>query len=142
MLQGRELLETWLERVWSNEDQSAIDELFHPEGDVAGLGQPDLVGPEEFKKFQSSLCKLLANIEISIIKYIESDTWSSALCTLNAVSRRNGDPIYISGTIFVRIENGQIQEAYNNFDFMSMWEQLGLLPPDSFGQGLNGKKLI
>ncbi|HEX8177354.1 MAG TPA: ester cyclase [Pyrinomonadaceae bacterium] len=32
-----------------------------------------------------------------------------------------------SGMTIVRVENGKIAEAWNNFDFMSMFRQLGAL---------------
>lgn len=142
MREGRELLENWFKRVWREEDQSAIDELFPSTGKAEGLGQQTLVGPDDFKIFHNSICKLLSDIDISIDKYIEEGNWSSALCTMRAVSRKNGEAIAISGNVFVRFENGQIQEAYNNFDFINMWSQLGFLPADSFEQGLNGKKVV
>ena len=142
MREGREFLETWFKRVWGDEDQSAIDELFPSTGKAEGLGQQTLVGPEDFKIFHNSICELLSAIDISIDKYIEEGSWSSALCTMRAVSKENGEAVTISGNVFVRLENGQIQEGYNNFDFMSMWSQLGFLPADCFEQGLNGEKVV
>ncbi len=39
-----------------------------------------------------------------------------------------------------RIEEGMLREAYNHFDFIGLWEQLGYLPQNSFEQGLSGNK--
>ncbi len=39
-----------------------------------------------------------------------------------------------------RIEEGMLREAYNHFDFIGLWEQLGYLPQNSFEQGLGGNK--
>jgi len=71
VVKKREFIETWFRRVWRDEDQSAIDEIFPLPGKAEGLGQQTLVGPEDFKKFHTSLCGLLSDIDISIDKYIE-----------------------------------------------------------------------
>ena len=142
MLKGRELLETWFKRVWSDEDQSAIDELLCTETEVSGLGLSAIVGPEEFKTFHTLLLKQLSNVNISIDKYIEQGAWGSALCTLTAVSKTNEKTVNISGSAMVRIGGGKIQVAYNHFDFLSMWAQMGLLPSDSFEKALNGQKVV
>jgi predicted ester cyclase len=44
-----------------------------------------------------------------------------------AVARK---PVHITGMVFVRIKNGQIIEAWNNFDFLGLYQQLGVPPPD------------
>jgi predicted ester cyclase len=37
-------------------------------------------------------------------------------------------PVEITGMVIVRIENGKIVEAWNNFDFMTLYTQVGLVP--------------
>ena len=36
-------------------------------------------------------------------------------------------PVEFTGMTIVRIENGKIVEAWNNFDFMTMYKQIGRL---------------
>jgi hypothetical protein len=36
----------------------------------------------------------------------------------------------------IRIANGKIQEGYDFWDFIGLFEQLGLLPPDTFATAL------
>jgi len=36
-------------------------------------------------------------------------------------------PVEFTGMTFVRIHNGKIVEAWNNFDFMTMYKQVGHL---------------
>jgi predicted ester cyclase len=38
-----------------------------------------------------------------------------------------GAPVGFTGIAIVRIENGKIVEAWNNFDFMNLHKQVGLL---------------
>ena len=141
MKESQEVLKTWFHRVWTEEDQSAIDDIFPATGEARGLGAQSLVGPEDFKQFQSALCALVSDIHISIDKCIEEDGWTCALCTFSAVSRSDGSQITITGTVFGRIAGGKILEAYNHFDFLGLWCQLGYLPPNSFEKGLQGEKI-
>ena len=141
MKNGKEIIQTWFQRVWSEEDQLAIDEMYAG-GKIRGLGSQTVLGQEEFKQFHNALCALLSDIVITVDKCIEDDGWASALCTLNAKSKSSGDTVNISGNVWFRIEDGKIQEAYNHFDFIGLWGQLGYLPIDSFEQGLQGNKIV
>ena len=39
-----------------------------------------------------------------------------------------GKPVHFGGMCIGRFENGQIREGWNCFDFMTMYQQLGVLP--------------
>lgn len=141
-MSGITVLKTWFKKVWNEEKADAIVDMFELDGEAKGLGRQPLIGPKEFREFHKALCALLSNIEISIDKSIEDEGWTSALCTLSAVSRKDNKQVTISGSVFARIEDGKIQEGYNNWDFLSLWEQLDYLPKDSFDKGLSGNKIV
>lgn len=142
MSEARDVLETWFRRVWKEEDPTAIDDLFVPDGQARGLGANVLIGPAGFKQFQSALLVLLSNIVITIDKFIEFDDWSSVVCSLNARDRRTGKPVTITGSVMVRIVDGKITEGYNHWDFLGLFSQLGLLPAGSFERALAGAKVV
>src|SRR5690242_15720413 len=142
MSTSREVMETWFYRVWTCQDTAAIDELFIPDGEARGLGANVLIGPEEFKQFHSALCELLSDFVITIDKSMELDDWISAICTLRARAKESGAEIEITGSLTVRIVEGKITEAYNFWDFLGLFGQLGLLPQDSFEQALSGNRII
>jgi len=141
MSEARDVMETWFRRVWKEEDPVAIDDLFVPDGKARGLGANVLIGPAGFRQFQSDLLALLSNVVITIDKLIESDDWSSMVCSLNANDRRTGKPVMITGSVMVRIRNGNITEAYNHWDFLGLFGQLELLPAGSFEKALSGAKI-
>ena len=142
MSTSREVMETWFRRVWTEEDSTAIEELFVPDGQCRGLGANVLIGPQGFKQFHSALLGRLSNCAITIDKSIESEDWISAVCTLRAKSRQSGAPIEMSGSVMVRIADGKLTEAYNHWDFLGLFSQLGLLPKDAFERALGGQKII
>lgn len=130
----RQVMETWFREVWGNKDEQVIDRIFPENGEATGLRSQSLVGPAEFKKFHAAMCALLDQIDIVIDHSIEEGDWISNLITIHAVSHISGKPVRISGNTYSRIdvENGWILEGYNNIDFMSLWNQMGFLPPDIF----------
>jgi hypothetical protein len=142
MSTSREVMETWFHRVWTEEDSNAIDELFVVDGHARGLGANVLIGPQGFKQFHSALRALLSDFKITIDRSVESEDWISAVCTLRAKSRQSGKPIEFTGSVMIRIADGTLREAYNHWDFLSMFCQLGLLPAGTFEKGLGGEKVV
>lgn len=136
-----EVMETWFQRVWSEEDESAIDEMFVPDGEARGLGANILVGPDGFKQFHSAICAMCSDIKITIDKSIEEGDWISCICTFTAKATRTGQPITATGAVMVRIGDGKLLEAYNHWDFFSIYEPVGLLPENTFGRALIGEKI-
>ena len=142
MSTSREVMETWFRRVWNEEDSNAIEELFIPDGHARGLGANVLIGPQGFKQFHTALCKLLSDFVITIDRSVESGEWISTVCTLRAKAQRSGAPIEFTGSVMVRIADGKLTEAYNHWDFLSLFCQLGLLPAGTFEKALGGEKVI
>lgn len=142
MTTSRDFLETWFRRVWTEEDGAAIEELFIPDGEARGLGSNPLIGPEGFKQFHSALCALLSDFVITIDKSIESGEWISAVCTMRAKVQQSGAPVEVTGSVMGRIVDGKIAEAYNHWDFLGLFAQMGLLPRDSIEKALGGEKII
>ena len=70
--------------VWAEEDTTAIDEMFVPNGEARGLGANTLIGPAGFKRFHSALCAQLSNIIITVDKSVEVGEWISVVSTLRA----------------------------------------------------------
>lgn len=131
-------LRTWARRVWVERDEAAIDAMLVPGTAAHGLGSQTLVGPAEFKQFHAALCGLLRDTELVVDHHIEADGWLAALCTFKGTAP-DGRAVAITGTIYGRIADGKILEAYNHFDFLGLFTQLGLLPPDVLVRCLAGK---
>ena len=139
---SREVMETWFRRVWTEQDGAAIDELFIPDGEARGLGANVLIGPAGFKQFHSALSGLLCNFVITIDRSVESGDWIAVVCTLRAESQRSGAQVEMTGSVMVRIADGKLTEAYNHWDFLGLFCQLGLLPAGAFDTALGGEKII
>jgi hypothetical protein len=146
-----DILKTWFQRVWSEEDEAAIDEMFVKDGRAVGLGaqtriggsdfrEHEMLGPDEFKGFQRALLGLVRDVKINITHHMTCDEWLCALCVFEGVSRETGEPIKMTGTVYGRFSDDQIIEAFNHFDFLSLFQQLGSLDAGTFDRCLAGKQ--
>ncbi|MHA6266673.1 nuclear transport factor 2 family protein [uncultured Aliiroseovarius sp.] len=135
-----ELLNEWYDRIWVRQDLEAINLLFTP--DTEAMGMMDFaVGPEDFRVLAEAI---LAQIDVTGVQFeraIEMGDWAWATFTAQAVALRDRSPIAVSGQIMARVTDGRIVEAYNQVDFLSLFEQLGYLPKDSLALCLSGEGL-
>ena len=135
------LIRRWFEEVWNKGREEAIDELFDEKGVAHGLadetGEP-LRGTAGFKPFFRRFREAFPEIEVVVEDTVSEGDKVAARCTVRG--RHRGDtlgfkatdsPVEFDGICIVRIREGKIIEAWNNFDFMSMFQQLGALRLDA-----------
>ena len=139
----------WFEEVWNQRREEVIDELFVREGQGYGLetsqslsedtdNSDSIKGPEEFKGFFKSYTSAFPDIKNRVL-----DTFSAAdkiivRCVITGTHTGEGleipptnRKVEFTGMCIVRVEDGKIREAWNNFDFLTMYQQLGVLKPIS-----------
>lgn len=141
MSQKTELLEQWFKRVWIEADLDAVDEFFSTQAEANGL-LPDMrLGPQDYRDFVPMVLALVEDVEIDLVVSTESDDWVQSLYKVSARSVSNSAPVTVLGQVTVRVADGHFTEAYNCFDFMGFFEQLGQLPEQSLAICLTGGTL-
>jgi steroid delta-isomerase-like uncharacterized protein len=129
--ENKAIVRRWFDEVWNQGRVEAIDELFAQDGVAHGLGE-DLHGPGGFKPFQAAFRAAFPDLRIEIHRLVsEGDLvaydWSASGTHhghLMGVAP-TGRSARIGGMSIVRIRNGQIAEAWNVFDQLGLFEQLG-----------------
>ena len=134
---NKALVRRWFEEVWTKGRADAIDEMFAADGIAHGLsdeaGNP-LRGPAQFKPFHEIFRGAFPNIEVVVEDMIAEGDKVAARCSVRA--KHTGDhlgvvasnaPVDFTGISIVRIKDGKIVEAWNNFDFMRMNKQIGAI---------------
>lgn len=137
-MQHRQLLADWFETVWVNGDFEAVDRYFAPEAHADGLMPGMELRPEDFKILVQALLNLIGDPKIRIIFSMEHGDWLSALIEVSCVSAINAEKLAFNGQVMMRVRDGKIVEAYNHFDLVSLFQQLGMLPPDAMEMFLAG----
>lgn len=131
------LIHRWFEEVWNKGREEAIDEMFAEDGIANGLSDPQgnpVRGPEGFKVLHRAFREAFPNIQITVEDTVTEGDKIAARCTVRATHEGAGlgvaptnQPIEFTGLTIVRLRDGKIVEAWNEFDFMKMYSQVGAL---------------
>ncbi len=136
-----ELLQRWFDEVWFRGNLDAIDEMFVPASEAKGILPEMEMGPREFRELVEVMREHVGDIKVTMHKSIESGDWLAALVQAHMVRTDNGAPIDMTGQVIARFAGDKIVEAYNQFDMISLFEQLGQLPPDTLPICMTGQVL-
>lgn len=134
---NKALLRRWFDEVWNKGRAEAIDEMFAEGGIAHGLSEiPEspLKGPNGFKPFHSTFRGAFPDIEVVVEDMIAEGDKVVARCSVRGTHSgehlgiaASSAPVDFTGIAIVRIEDGKIVEAWNNFDFMRMNRQVGII---------------
>ncbi|SFI74155.1 nuclear transport factor 2 family protein [Celeribacter neptunius] len=138
---GLELLEAWYEKVWVQADIEAVAEFFDVEALASGIMTDFAAHLEDMQALVPAVLQAVREVSVSFEDSMEQDDRVWARVTLHAKKAHDMTPIHIPGQVMIRIKNGKIVEAHNNFDFISYFEQMGNLPQDSIALMLAGEVL-
>ena len=137
MAEYETFIHRWFEEVWNQRSEDAIDEMFAENGVANGLNDAEgnaLRGPESFKTLHRAFLSAYPDLKITVEDTISEGDKIAARCTIRATHTGEGlgvlptdQPVAFTGLTFVKIKDGKIVEAWNEFDFMKMYSQVGAL---------------
>ncbi len=136
-----ELLKAWYSEVWEQGNTDAIDQYFLPDTMAEGLIPEMQVGADDFRDLVTAFRHLLGDIRVELPKIIEENDWLSAILHVHTSRADTGAAVEVSGQVMARFKDGKMVEAYNQFDFVSFFEQLGQLPQDTLPVCMTGQRL-
>lgn len=135
-----ELIHRWFDQVWNARNADAIDEMFAENGVANGLKDSEgrtIIGPKGYKPFHAAFLSAFPDMKVIIEDTVTEGDKVAVRCRVNATHCGEGigvtpcnTPVEFTFMSIVRIENGKIAEAWNNIDFMDMYQQLGALTLD------------
>jgi len=132
------LLKTWFEEVWNKGRESAIDELADPDMVAHGLvdarGEP-ISGVAKFKDFWRQFRETFPDIHIDVQEALGDNDKEIVRCVVRATHKGDGigiaathKPVKFTGTVIARVKDGRLVEAWDNWDFLGLYQQLGAVP--------------
>ena len=128
------VLRAWFDEVWNQGREETIDRLFAADGLAHGLpGDGVLQGPAAFKPFFRNFRGAFPNIRIDVVRTVTEGETVAAHCrvvgthTGETMGKATGKRTEFWGMCIARVRDGQIVEAWNTFDFMALYQQLGFL---------------
>jgi steroid delta-isomerase-like uncharacterized protein len=127
----------WFEEVWNKKREDAIDEMFAADGVAHGLADAEghaIRGPEGFKTLHRAFLSAYPDLKITVEDTVIEGDKIAARCTVTGSHEGHGigvpptnQPVEFTGMTIVRVKDGKIAEAWNEFNFMKMYEQIGAL---------------
>lgn len=131
----------WFQRVWIDGDLDAIGGFFAPRSVARGLMTGLDMQPDEFREIIPAIMSLISTPVIRVVRHCETDDWLWALVTVEAKAARSLAPVQFSGQIMTRFSDGKIAEAFNQFDMIALFEQIGAMPAETVALCLSGEQL-
>ena len=133
----REFMQRWFEEVWNNQNEAAVDEMFAEDGVGHGLAGEPILGPENFKTYHRALVAAFPDLKVQVEDTIVEGDKIAVRCRVTGSHQGEGigiaatnQPVDFTGMVIVRIKDGKIAEAWNEFNFMEMYKQVGALTLD------------
>ena len=124
----------WYEEVWNQGRESAIDELAAPDVIAHGLKDADgneVVGTEAFKVMFRAFRSALPDMHVEVQALIQQGDLSAARLVVTATHTgeglgiaATGKRVTFTGMAMGREKDGKLVEAWNNFDFATMYQQM------------------
>ncbi len=136
-----DILRDWYTRVWENGDLAAIEDMFHPDTAADGLVPGLALGVDEFKFLVATIQELIEPPRIVIEKTVEQGDWLAGFASMHTRSIDLRHDLKVGGMVMARFDGPVIVEAYNSFDFITFFEQLGLLPDNTVALCLSGERI-
>ena len=124
----------WFHEVWNRDDENAIEKLMAADALAHGiLSEDGPKGAEGFKQFFKNFRSQFQNVPIDVEDVICQDDVEVARTTVYAMDTASGKKVSFSGLCMARIKNDQIAEAWNHYDFLDLYMQLGqkLVPAEA-----------
>jgi steroid delta-isomerase-like uncharacterized protein len=111
--------------------------MFDENGIAHGLSDDPakpIKGPHDFRPFYETFRNAFPNLKVVVEDTVAEGDKVVARCSVRG--KHEGEflgrsatqaPVEFTGITIVRIHKGKIVEAWNNFDFMTMYKQVGHL---------------
>jgi predicted ester cyclase len=127
MSEGERLIRRWFEEVWNKNRLEAIDEMLAEGYETQGLRHAVGEEPtsiESMKQFRRGFSEQFPELRIDVEDVVADGHRAAARCSVEVVQPGTGKKARFSGMCFVHLKDGKIVQAWNNFDFASMRQQL------------------
>jgi predicted ester cyclase len=135
------VLRAWFDGVWNRADESTIDRLMHADTLIHGLPTPDgrpIRGPHNFRPFYQQFRAAFPDVAIEILHVITQGSLAVAHLRVTGTQKGTLDPcpptgrkVTFEGFAMCEVDGDRVNAAWNCFDFLGMYRQLGaeISPP-------------
>lgn len=121
-LDNRRIVSRWFDEVWNQGRRETIYELYGANC-VLHDGKATYRGPDQFCRFYDLLRTQFNKISIKPIIDLAEGNLVSTHFGVECTHTSTGRPVKFTATVVIRIENGQLAEAWQNWDAAAVMQQ-------------------
>ena len=130
----KEVATAWFDSVWNEKDPAAIDRYLAADAKMHGLGTAPMP-IADFKQLHRTFCEAFPDIRVEVVRTVAEGDMVVALChvtgthcgaSLGCAATQNRIDMWGMG--MARVAGDRIVEGWNAWDFMSLYQQVGMLP--------------
>lgn len=133
--ENKALMRRWFEEVWNQGRADAIDEMLAPDAVCHGLSADaarPLTGPADFRPFHEVFRGAFPDTTVTVEDVIAEGDKVVARCSVRGkhagdhlgVAATNAE-VEFTGIGIGRVKDGKFAETWNNFDFLTLNQQIG-----------------
>jgi hypothetical protein len=124
------VIHRFMDEVWNQGRETAIDELYVPGGVAEGLGEAYRFGPEAFKLFHRLINGTCEEIRVEILDIIAVGDKVAFRASMDMTHKASRKKVHLEGQGFGTVANSKLVEAWNSWNFLDLIVQLGAVPED------------
>ncbi|MCD9146738.1 nuclear transport factor 2 family protein [Pseudophaeobacter flagellatus] len=137
----RDMIARWFTVIWEDRNLAELDSFLAPsvQEDDMLIGQ--LAPRRDIPLLVEVFHTLLGAIKIDMHQFMTDGDLACVSYTVCAAGADRVTPVAVDGMMMVRFEEGLIAEIISSLDCLSMFEQLGQMPPDTLAACFSGQSL-
>jgi len=131
----KSILREFFRKAYTEGDESVIDTLMAPDVLHHGLARDPIVGRDAFRRWYHAFRGSFTDTHCSLTHICVEDDLAAARVLFTGTHSTaafgfppTGNQVSLSAVILCRFEHGQVAEAFNEFDHLSLLQQLGAIP--------------
>ena len=136
-----DLIHRWFHEVWENGNMAVIHEMLPEVFRIEGMTGDQEFHRDNFPDLVNTFRSLTGVPRVSITKTVETGDWIATRLRVNADGPEGTTPLAFNGQMMTRFDGTLMAENYTTFDYLSLFEQLGQIPPDALAICMSGQKL-
>ena len=128
------VVRTWFNEVWNQGRAEGIDRMLAADAVAHGLPGGPMRGPQAFRTIFTTFRGAFPDIHITVERTVTESDVVAAYCRVTGTHTGDslgvpptGKRVDFHGMTILRVGDGMIREGWNCFDFLTMYQQLGVV---------------
>ncbi|MBE1296030.1 ester cyclase [Phycobacter azelaicus] len=130
------------DEVWENGNFAFAEKRINEEFKMEAMGEDVVFPRKDFRDLVAAFRSLTGPPRIGFLHHMESGDWITLRFRLTSGGPDGATPINVLGMMMTRIAGNRITENYTQFEYVQLFEQLGLLPRDALAALMSRTRLV